>query len=242
MRGLWFALGFLTRLPVSSAVFDDPAARAASPAWYPVVGLIVGVVLALSAWLLQYTSPLLSAALLVLIWVGLTGALHLDGLADTADAWIGGMGSRERTLAIMKDPRCGPAGVVALVLVLTIKLAALADLALSQRVGVLLIAPVLGRAALTALMSTTPYARSEGMAQGLEKSRAGSVVACLLAVGAGLVWGVPGVAATLVAITVFTVWRRAQLRRLGGFTGDTAGATAEMVELAVLVGWSLVPA
>ncbi len=120
MRGLLAAIGFLTRLPVPAGTFDDERAKSASLAWYPLVGLLLGSLLSVLAWLLRDTSSFLSAGLVTAAWVALTGALHLDGLADSADAWIGGLGDREKTLTIMKDPRCGPAGVVALVLMLCV--------------------------------------------------------------------------------------------------------------------------
>ncbi|WP_173644308.1 adenosylcobinamide-GDP ribazoletransferase, partial [Xanthomonas citri] len=92
---------------------------------------------------------LLGAALLLSAWVWLTGALHLDGLADTTDAWVGGMGERRRTLAIMKDPASGPMAVTAVVLVLLLKCAALASL-LAQAPTTLWLAPLLARSALVA--------------------------------------------------------------------------------------------
>ena len=79
----------------------------------------------LAALLLEGASPLLQAALLLALWVALTGALHLDGLADSADAWLGGFGDPARTLEIMKDPRSGPVAVVVLVLLLLLKFSAL---------------------------------------------------------------------------------------------------------------------
>ena len=128
MRGLLVALGFLTRIPVPVRVFDDACAQRTSLAWYPMVGLIVGALLTGVFIVLPREHALLSAALTLLAWVVLTGGLHLDGLADSADAWVGGFGDRARTLEIMKDPRSGPAGVTAVVLLLLLKFAALARL------------------------------------------------------------------------------------------------------------------
>ena len=114
MRGLLAAVGFLTRVPVPPRVFADSAARGRSLPWYPLVGLLIGAVLCALDAVLPATRALLGAALVLLAWAWLTGALHLDGLADMADAWVGGMAgnadtSRARTLEIMKDPRSGPA-------------------------------------------------------------------------------------------------------------------------------------
>jgi adenosylcobinamide-GDP ribazoletransferase len=181
MRSLLVAIGFLTRLPVPASVYDDARAKSESLAWYPAVGLLLGALLFAFAWLLRNTSPLLASGLVVLVWVALTGALHLDGLADSADAWIGGMGDREKTLAIMKDPRCGPAGVVALVLVLLLKFAALASVDNLPWIA-LLLAPMLARASLTTLFLTTPYVRSGGIGAGLtDAPRSMCVLALALA-------------------------------------------------------------
>lgn len=233
MRGLWTAIGFLTRIPVPTRLIGAADARTRSLCWYPAVGLLLGAVLSACAWAMRGWPALLAAAVVLAAWVALTGALHLDGLADSADAWIGGLGDRERTLAIMKDPRCGPAGVVALVLVLLLKFAALAS---APWWPGLLLAPLLGRAALPAAFLALPYVRAGGMGEELRgASRASSVVALALVVATCLCLGGRGRMALAAAVLVFAVWRAACLRRLGGMTGDTCGALAELTEAAVLI-------
>jgi adenosylcobinamide-GDP ribazoletransferase len=237
MRGLLLAIGFLTRLPVPAKVFDDVSGPSSSLAWYPVVGLLIGGLLWALSWVLAATPPMLSAALLLAAWVALTGALHLDGLADSADAWVGGLGDRERTLAIMKDPRCGPMGVVALVLVLLVKFAALASV--PQAGGALLLAPVLARASLTAAFLSTPYVRSGGLGSGLtDAPRMACVLGLAFALVVAIAGGWRGVGAIAVTLAVFALWRLACLRRLGGMTGDTCGALTELVEVAVLLAFA----
>lgn len=237
--GLLVALGFLSRVPVPGGVFARPGAQARSLPWYPLVGLVIGALLGLLAWALQDSPPLLAAALLVAAWAWLSGGLHLDGLADTADAWVGGLGDRQRTLAIMKDPRSGPAGVVALVLGLLLKFAALASLAAPAWMP-LLIAPLLARAALTAAFLSTPYVRAQGLgAQLAGASRWAGGFAVLASIALTVLAGRRACWALLVAAVVFWLWRRACLRRLGGMTGDTCGALAELVEVAVLVAMAL---
>jgi len=238
MRALLAAIGFLTRLPVPARVFDGASTSATQLAWYPAVGGLIGALLWGLGWALSAAPPLLASALLLFGWVALTGGLHLDGLADSADAWVGGMGDRERTLAIMKEPRSGPMGVTAVVLVLLLKFAALASL---PHPGVALwLAPLLGRAVLTAAFLSTPYVRSGGLGSGLvDASRpaclAGLAFALLLCLFAR--W--PGMKALLMAVLVFALWRLACMRRLGGMTGDTCGALTELVETAVLVALAL---
>jgi adenosylcobinamide-GDP ribazoletransferase len=235
MRGLLVALGFLTRLPVPTGAFDDIRARSNSLVWYPLVGLLIGLILGALAWLLRDTPPMLTAALVVLAWTALTGALHLDGLADSADAWIGGLGDREKTLAIMKDPRCGPSGVLAIVLAVLLKFAAVASLHPAPW-SELILAPLLARASLTALFLTTPYVRTGGLGAALSSApRNACAVAIAISAGFCLLGRWHGVIALGVAAVVFGLWRATCLKRLGGITGDTAGALAEMVEVAVLV-------
>ncbi|HVJ38471.1 MAG TPA: adenosylcobinamide-GDP ribazoletransferase [Stenotrophomonas sp.] len=237
--GLLVALGFLSRVPVPARVFARPGAQARSLPWYPLVGLVIGALLCVLAWALQEAPPLLSAALLVAAWAWLSGGLHLDGLADSADAWVGGLGDRQRTLAIMKDPRSGPAAVVALTLVLLLKFAALASLPAPAWLP-LLLAPMLGRAALTAAFLSTPYVRAQGMGTALAgASRWACGLAVLASLALALIAGPATYAPLLAAAVVFWLWRRACMRRLGGMTGDTCGALAELVEMTVLVMMAL---
>ncbi len=233
MRGLLVAIGFLTRIPVPHAVFGDADARVRSLPWYPLVGVLIGALLYLLAWAIHGWPPLLSAAVILAAWVALTGALHLDGLADSADAWVGGIGDRARTLAIMKDPNCGPMGVVALALTLLLKFAALAS---APAWPGLLLAPLLARAALVAAFLFVPYVRAGGLGEGLAgSSRAIDLVVLMLVAAGSACAGRRGIASLLVAIALFALWRRACLRRLGGMTGDTCGALAELTEAAVLL-------
>jgi adenosylcobinamide-GDP ribazoletransferase len=111
MTPLLIALQFLTRLPISLAGMPAPQQIGRSLLWYPVVGLLLGLWLVGLQQLLGDTPLPLQTALLLAVWVGSTGGLHLDGLADTADAWVGGFGDRQRSLEIMQDPRSGPIAV-----------------------------------------------------------------------------------------------------------------------------------
>jgi adenosylcobinamide-GDP ribazoletransferase len=242
MLPFWIALQFLSSLPIRLPGMPAPQELGRSLLFYPLVGLLFGVILWALNWLLLGTPILLHAALLLTVWVLLSGGLHLDGLADSADAWLGGFGDRERTLTIMKDPRSGPIAVVTLVLVLLLKFAALLALIEQQHAVALIIVPLMGRSALLGLFLTTPYVRAGGLGQALadhlprlagKQVLAGSALFCLLISGLG------GVLALVVATVVFVWLRQVMLRRLGGTTGDTAGALLELLEMAVLVGLAL---
>ncbi len=229
-----FALQFLTLIPVRLAAPPDKRTQARALLYYPLVGGLIGLCLLLLATVLQGLPTGLSAALLLLVWAGLTGGLHLDGLADSADGWMGGLGSRERTLEIMKDPHLGASGALVLMLVLLLKWSALSALLSAATLWPLLLAPVAGRGAALLLLVTTPYARPDGIAREmlplLQRRHVLWVSAavtlllglfslwlplCLLLAGAGL--------------------RCLMLRRLGGTTGDTAGASIELIETLLLL-------
>ncbi|WP_054890940.1 adenosylcobinamide-GDP ribazoletransferase [Pseudomonas parafulva] len=242
MLPFWIALQFLSSLPVSLPGMPEPRQMGRSLLFYPAVGLLFGLLLWAASALLQGVAAPLQAALLLTLWVLLSGALHLDGLADSADAWLGGFGDRERTLQIMKDPRSGPIAVVTLVLVLLLKFCALWVL-VERGVGAwLVLAPVVGRAAMLGLFLCTPYVRAGGLGSALAEHlprRAagwvllGSALACLVLGGWLALW------LLLVAALVFAFLRRQMCRRLGGTTGDTAGALLELLELTVVVGLAL---
>ena len=242
LRPLWIAGRLLTRYPFPDPGAVTPAERGLALPWYPVIGLVLGLVLAAVAFLLGPTvlaRPAGVAAALVLgLWVWSTGGLHLDGLADTVDAWVGGLGNRERTLAIMKDPSSGPAGVSALVLILIAKFAGLEALIGAGDAWGLLWVPVLARAQLPLLLLTTPYARPGGMAADPARHAPAGAARLVVALSAGagvVVLGWVGLLLVGAAALLYWLLRRALMRRLGGFTGDTAGALVELTEALLIL-------
>jgi adenosylcobinamide-GDP ribazoletransferase len=239
IRAFALALQLLTRLPVPPSN-DPPRPKelGLSVLFFPLVGLLIGALLAGLHTALWLVDPGVLAALVLAAWVLLTGGLHLDGLADAADAWIGGQGNRDRTLAIMKDPRSGPIAIVAIVLVLLAKFAALQALLAGDARVPLLLAPVLGRAVILLLLITTPYIRPDGLgapyAQHLPRLSCGLLVLLIaVATVAFLEWQ-GGV--LLVALGLgFVGLRHGLLARLGGTTGDTLGAACELAETVALL-------
>ncbi|MHB9119097.1 MAG: adenosylcobinamide-GDP ribazoletransferase [Burkholderiales bacterium] len=240
MKALLLAVQFLTRLPTPPLSDIQPRDWGRSALAYPLVGLLLGLLLAALQFALRGSDALLQAAMLLSAWTLLTGGLHLDGLADSADAWVGGHGDRQRTLEIMKDPRSGPAAVSAVVLALLLKFAALAVLLKGAAWPALLAAPVLGRAALPALLLSAPYVRSGGLgaaiAGHLPKPAA---IVLLLLTAAGVGFLADGWKALLAAAVLLFLLRRACLARLGGITGDTLGAAVELTEAGALLALAL---
>lgn len=232
---------FLTRLPLPDPgpVSGPDFGRCA--VLFPLVGLVLGsMVWGLSELLTAAGIPDLgmAAALVLVAWVGLTGGLHLDGLADTADAWIGGLGNRNRTLEIMRDPGSGPFGVLALILVLLCKWTALSALMTAGVPASLIWIPALARAQLLILILTTPSARPEGL--GAEVRAHVPPIPAWLWVVVTLAASAPFLGAqwfglVMAAAVLFLLWRRSMMARLGGFSGDTAGALVELSETLLLV-------
>ncbi|MCG8429504.1 MAG: adenosylcobinamide-GDP ribazoletransferase [Chromatiales bacterium] len=244
LQPFFLALRFLTRVPapVNAQSFSDQALQGRAVLFYPLVGVVIGLLLAGLTNLLGDSSALLQAALLLTFWVWLTGALHLDGLADLADAWVGGYGSAERTLEIMKDSRSGPIAVVTLVLLLLVKFTALTVLIEQGSWPLLLLAPLLGRTALVALFLSLPYLRTDGMGRS-QTDYLPHQPAKLVVVASGVVslllagWSAIGL--LLLVAVLFLLFRRALLERIGGFTGDVAGAICELTEAVTLVALAL---
>ena len=242
MLPFWIALQFLSSLPIRLPGMPAPQQMGRSLLFYSLVGVLFGSMLMGLNLLLNGAPLFLHAALLLAAWVLLSGGLHLDGLADSADAWLGGFGDRERTLTIMKDPRSGPIAVVTLVVVLLLKFTAILALVDSHHSVGLLLAPVIGRAAMLGLFLSTPYVRSGGLGQALADHlprTLGLAVMALTVVGCVLVSGWAGLGSVLIAAAGFYGLRRLMIQRLGGSTGDTAGAMLELLEVLVVVTLAL---
>ena len=230
------AVQFMTTIPIKLPCLPSREQNALSMLFYPVIGLMIGGVLWLVASYVQLPMMLLSCVVMV-VWVWLTGGLHLDGLADTADAWVGGFGDRQRTLTIMKDPNTGAMGVIAIVLCLALKWAAVYCLLELDAVLALLFVPMLGRMSALALFATTPYVRQHGLGSALQDVPKFLLWLVMLGFGAvvfALSWQM-----ALVMIGVWAVmlaWLRWRfVGRIGGITGDTVGASIEVVEVAILM-------
>ncbi|NOZ27704.1 MAG: adenosylcobinamide-GDP ribazoletransferase [Chloroflexi bacterium] len=240
MNDLLRALSLLTILPVRPN-WDERIPLGRSMAFYPLVGLGIGGLLAGLAALLARlgwaAGPLTSlrAALLLIAWVTTTGGLHLDGWGDACDALFSTV-DRERRLEILRDPRLGSFGATGIVLLLLTKFAALQATAGAFP---LVLAPTLSRWAVVLAAWGWPSARPGGMGdrfrQGLSWSRVAA--ATLIALTPSVLAGTEGAVAAVVALLAMLAMARFAARRLGGLTGDIYGAIAEGVEVIVLIAW-----
>lgn len=235
MDSFFIALQFLTRIPIGRQSPVDDEVLGWSVLYYPLVGFLIGVLLSMLALVLSAAPDTVVAALVLVAWVWLTGGLHLDGLADCADACVGGLGDRQRSFQIMKDPAAGPMAVLVLLLVLLLKWVSIVILIQQNNLYCLMLAPLLGRCAILLLMLSTPYVSPKGLAEKLilhlPTSEARQVlVGSLIFAGFMLGW------LNVLLVGVLLLWiRQVALDRLGGATGDVYGAAVELVETAALL-------
>jgi adenosylcobinamide-GDP ribazoletransferase len=239
IKAFFIALQLMTRIPVPAFFHiteqDSDKLFGWSVLFYPLVGLIIGGLLLLLFYLLSFSpsGSMVTAGLILTLWVLITGALHLDGLADSADAWLGGYGDQQRTLEIMKDPYCGPAAVVVLLLVLLLKFSAL----IAIEWQVLLLAPVFGRTAAMLLLATTPYVRQGGMGEtavnNLSKKAVWSMTILVIALSIFLLK--ESIFALPALFVIGYLFRTMMIKRIKGTTGDTTGALVEVMEISTLI-------
>lgn len=230
------ALQFLSISPAFIKRSFLPAELGRSTAYYPLIGALIGGLLWLTNLGLSLWFPdLLRAALVLALWVLLTGALHLDGFLDSCDGLLGGF-TPESRLEIMKDERVGAFGFAGGAILLLVKFSALAVITPTSLV--LILAPVLSRACMSTAIAAFPYARSQGLGKAM-KDHTGAVQVGFAALTAlAIAWltaSLPGIVCLLVAGLLTWAFARFCLRRIPGLTGDTYGALNEIIELAVLL-------
>jgi adenosylcobinamide-GDP ribazoletransferase len=238
MRLYLIAMQFLTILPIPFDTRCQKEDLGRSTPFFPLAGLTVGAVLAGMNWLMTpWLARPLADALLVMALAALTGALHLDGLADVCDG-LAARGSRERFLAVMKDSQVGAAGAVGVALGILLKWQALAAVPETVKWQALLIFPLLGRFAQTLSMAGARHARQDGLGAAFIQGMAVrhlltalgiSVVACVVLLPA------QGLAA-LSAVFAMTLMVKGYFQnRLGGLTGDIVGCICELSEIMALI-------
>jgi adenosylcobinamide-GDP ribazoletransferase len=233
------ALSFLTILPVGQIPLSEGKELARSMAFFPLVGLVIGLLLALDYYLLSYFLP---KSLVLWLTIGflalLTGGLHLDGFADTMDGLASG-GTREKILEVMKDSRIGAFGVIALILLIGAKYLALDQIANPSIHYSLILMVVMGRNAMVLVCYRSPYARSDGglarpFAENLSAPEIVLSLVSAFSISLFLI-GVKGIVLFL-GIGLFSLgYRFFFIKKLGGVTGDILGAANELAELLCLI-------
>ena len=237
MNGFLGAVSFLTRVPTGTGP-RRPEELAAFVPWFPVVGAGVGLaVAAVYAGAGELLPPLPAASLAVVAGICLTGAFHEDGLGDTADAFVGHH-DRDGTVRILKDPRLGTFGVLAVAASLLLRAGAVAALAPAAALAALPAAHALSRAAAVAAMTALPTAGETGLGASyvlaLSRRRALAGAAAGLGIALALL-GLPALVAAAAAGLAALALGRLAVRRVGGVTGDVLGACVEAAFTAYLL-------
>lgn len=237
MKTLFLMLSFFTRLPVPFVEYSEERYRRGLK-WVPAIGLLLGVLLYGVSFLHLVMDPALVALVLIGCYVAASGALHLDGLADSFDGLLSGR-DKERILAIMRDSHIGSFGVIVLIFYF------LAFFVLLGRVPyeTLLLMPMVGKSAPILSAFVSPYARPEGMGKVFTENcgKTELFIALLLPAAAAAAldpWYLAAVAAALAAVLLLTQWSR---RVIGGITGDTMGMVCELSQLTFLFAAAVLP-
>lgn len=236
MTELILSIQFLTRLPTPQVQDFSSEKLARSARFFPLVGLIIGSLLLASVWLLSHVDPWLAAWGGLALWIWITGGLHLDGLADMADALGAAHRSPERFLEVMKDPHLGSFGVLTLILQTSGKLVLLMLLATHQQWLALLLIPAWARLGPLYWQTLPPI--SDGMAREFswqQQALARPVWLALLI--PACLWVAP---ALLIAPLLIWLYRQWLQKRLGGVSGDCLGAGIELTETGLLLATLLV--
>lgn len=229
------AVRFLTILPLPDKGHVELKDLGRSMAYFPLVGIFIGLVLVCTNLILiKFISPLLTAVLLVLLWAYFTGALHLEGFVDAADGFSASP-DKEKILDVMKDHHCGAKGVIALVFLIILKVVLLSDIPGSMRLYPLILVPAIGRWVMVCAASLCPYAReTQGLGKAfVENVGTGEAVIAsviLMAAGISLLW--IKFIVLMIPVLIFAVLSFVYVKKkLNGITGDVLGAMNELAEV-----------
>jgi len=229
VRGLVIAIQFLTSLPTPKVRSDD-LSFARSMRWFPAVGLLIGVLIGGAAWAAYHADAWTGALAALVIWVAVTGALHLDGLSDFADASGAAHKDRERLLAVLSDPHIGSFGVVAIGVQLIAKLVLLHGLIEASLFRAIIVIPFAARLGPLAWARWLPPLH-EGLAARFRFAiRPFDIVTWSIALLAASICA-PALALTPLLIVLWGWWT---MRTLGGISGDSHGAGIELTETSLL--------
>lgn len=232
------ALQFLSIVPVRLPRSTPPGVFPDAVLWFPVIGALLGAVVAAADLVLARALPgTVVAAVDLVLLAAITGGLHLDGLADAADGLVGNV-PRERRLDVMREGGVGAFGAATLCLVLLAEYGALASLGTGARAPALVVGTALSRWGMSLMLGSFPYARVAGAGtpfrSGLRPAHVLVSAALALAVAAAVLsW--PGLVLFAVATLVAYAAGALAVRRIGGCTGDVYGAGGELAFAAVLV-------
>ncbi len=241
------AITLLTRVPIPIGLFPHETSdqtKSLSALFYPLVGLIVGLFVGLVGCAVSFlvgdeASSLAVASVVLVFWVVITGALHLDGLADSTDAAFASHKDRTRTLAVFKDPQSGPMAVVSVCLVLILKFSFLTSFINTEyALLVIVLSTTLSRLAALFFMSVTPYQSVNGLATSIQLSGYKTKIWIIASIGFCFLILATSFLFAILLLFVMVVWvyywRRYWVKKIGGYNGDCVGALIEVAEILCL--------
>jgi adenosylcobinamide-GDP ribazoletransferase len=237
MKYFRIAFGLMTTLPIRLPDNWQTGDSGRASVWYPFVGLVIGGLTWLG-WMgatrISQSSPLIAGILTLIVWVALTGGLHLDGLADCCDGLLAST-TVERRLEIMKDPRLGTFGGIGLVLTLLLKATVLSSLTPQSALGILLVASLARWCILPA--GLLPFARPSGMGADFKAGfkRWFIFAGAIVPLGLAILLGTRGLVSLAAGLIAAALVLRLARSRIGGVTGDVFGMTVEIVETVSLL-------
>lgn len=241
IKGLILALQFLTRLPVNIPVDFNKENIRRSTFYYPLVGLLLGIIASIPYYFLSPLNSELASFLTLLLMIILTGGLHLDGLSDSADGFFSNR-DKERTLEIMKDSRIGAFGVLSLILIILFKYILISNIGPNLPLA-LGFSMANSRLIVLLQIATKKSARPGGLGDMVHKSQprpyiiAGITIYLILIIFVEMAYLIPLIFSLIIGefISLYTN------KKIGGFTGDVYGATIEITEAASLLGfWGVI--
>jgi len=244
MKGLFSALRFLTIIPVPGAIGLSREDLSTGVVFFPLVGLLVGLVASLvGISSMRVFAPWVSGVLVVITWIAMSGGLHMDGLADTADGFLSAR-PRDRVLEIMKDSHVGVMGVIVVDCVILVKVVSLLSMDSGALWRAAILVPFSGRCAMVVMMGLLRVARPDGLGHAFSGRRRTWEAVLTVFVLSGVSWiiaegrGLVAASASIFATLLFAAWCR---RKIGGATGDTYGAACEIAETVCVLIMSACP-
>ncbi len=238
MKSFLLAIQFLTVIPLKIKQLNGQNLAKAS-AYFPLAGLLIGLILSALSLLLSYLDiPALSASIiLVVVLTAITAGIHLDGLADSADAFLSGK-PKDQMLNIMRDPHIGTMGVLSIVCAILLKIGLLDAVNAAEKTKALILMCAISRWTAVLVMFSFPYARQEGKAAVFIRGLTPKVFITALvsiAVFSIIIWQIKGLLILGIASACAHLLNRLINDRIGGITGDTLGATIELTEIIILL-------
>lgn len=244
MKKILLAINFLTKIPFSKLKYSKNDIGKSST-YFPIAGLVIGIILVLSNFILGRFfpgGPLINLILIFILTI-LTGGIHLDGLADTVDGLASKASSKEKILEIMHDSRIGAMGVLALVFTVFFKFTLLNNIPSYFMPGALIIFPVISRWCMVLAITTSNYARSEGLAKVFIENKSLKIFSTATILTLCILFFLPVLYSKMDFRPIFIMFEAAVFtlilnwyikRKIGGITGDTLGAVNEINEILIL--------